>query len=122
MQSLISIRLLPIINEKYFNGTATIFYDPDILNEIVASMGTEKIIIVPVDVHQVYCVPYKKHGELQDCQNVFEKYLSTIDKEELLTETVLLYDSTNKIIMEMNGVSYGLELSDMANRKVQHKR
>lgn len=114
--------IIVLTNHMHFNGAATMFYDPDVLNDIAASLHSEKITMLPSSVNQIYCIPQRTNEEIQECQEIFKELVAASNREEALAKSILTYNARNGMITEMNGVSYGLNLNEAANRRMEHRR
>lgn len=114
--------IMVLSNELHFNGAATMFYDPEVLDKIAEVMESEKVILLPSSSNQIYCVPYRSQKDLQECQDVFMQHVIELGEADALTKNALLYDCNSKKITEMNGVSYDLSLTESFSRRAEHRR
>ena len=114
--------IVVLTNKMHFNGAATMFYDTDVLNDIAAYLKSERVILLPSSVNQIYCIPYDKNEMIHECQELFKELVTASSREDSLTKSVLTYNARNGLVTEMNGVSYGLDLNEKVNRGVEHRR
>lgn len=114
--------IIVLTNEKHFNGAATIFYEPDILEVICKEIDNEKMILMPSSVNQIYCMPYKDDEQLQDLQMVYKEFVLESGIEEALTNGLLTYDCETKQLTEMNGLSYSPDLNEARRYNTQNTR
>ena len=109
-----------LTNEKHFNGAATMFYEPDILDVICREIGEDELILMPSSVNQIYCMPYKDDEQLQELESVYKEFVLENGIEDALTNGLLTYDNEIKLITEMNGLSYRLDLTETKRYNTQN--
>jgi hypothetical protein len=101
-----------ITNVQHFNGAATMFYDPGLLDRVAEQRGTEKLILMPSSINQIYCFPYDdKLDSLKDCRDIYADFVNLIGEDKCLADNLLIYDKQAHQITELDGQSYGLDIS-----------
>lgn len=114
--------VMVLTNEYHFNGAATMFYDPEKLNEAAAMLSCEKLALMPSSVNQVYCIPQKGNDDLKSYQDLYQKFAEALGNENMLSENLLVYDTKTQTITESAGTTYALDLKETAARRAEHRR
>lgn len=114
--------VMVLTNEYHFNGAATMFYDPEKLNEAATKLSCKKLALMPSSVNQIYCIPQKGNDDLTAFQELYQKFAEALGKENMLSEDILTYDAKTRTITESTGTSYALDLSETAVRRPEHRR
>ena len=99
-----------LTNEHHFNGAATIFYEPEILGVMAEELNSEKIILLPSSINEIYCLPIRNAEDEQEYQEIFGGLSDILSDESLHIKSVLTYDNISGEIREMDGTTYEPEL------------
>lgn len=106
--------VIVLSNESFYNGAATLFYEPDALDKIANELASEKINIMASSVNHMYCIPANAGFSEEALQDIFKELSGVVEENEKLCDSILTYDSTLKMINEADGTSYNLSLSAAA--------
>lgn len=99
-----------LTNEKYFNGAATLFYEPAILDEISKRMGKKDIMVFPAGVNEIYCLPADSPEALTECQELFDNFVKEMERPGYLSKDVLKYDITDRSLKNVSGNEVDLNI------------
>lgn len=108
--------VMVLTNEFHFNGAATLFYDPERINHIAEQLNSEKLILMPSSVNQIYCISQKNRDDLKIFQDLYQELAEMTDKEKMLSDSILTYDANTKTVTEAIGNSYTLDLNETVAR------
>jgi hypothetical protein len=114
-----------ITNMQHFNGAATIFYEPEILDRIAEQYGTDRLILMPSSINQIYCLPLRNNDLFKDCKQVYSELVSLIGEKNCLADNILTYDKKGHTITEANGQTYDPDImsdNNIMHRQMEHGR
>ena len=104
---------LVLSKEDYFYGTASLFYQSDILKRISEKLGCDELYIVPLSKHTTLCVPSSNLLSLEELQVSADMLFNEIeDPSDKLISNVMVYDYSNDRIKENNGITYSTSLKE----------
>ncbi len=92
-------RMLGLTNDIQQNGAIAVIY-PGVLAEAADRLRAEKLLLLPISVHEVICVAYNKHINIEDMQKIMRD-LNEVDKN-VLSKNVFIYNKNKKGIVQYN--------------------
>jgi hypothetical protein len=115
-------RVLVISNDSCYNGSAAIFYAPDILDKAVEKLESKKIYLLPSSVNHMYCVPSNNGISVDELNSIFAEMTGAIENNSRVCDSILAYDSETRTITETNGESYDLTLESKKKNTINKCR
>ena len=95
-----------LTNRQHFNGAATIFYAPEVLDEIAEKVHTDKVMLLPSSINEIYCMPIRNSEVVQEYEEIFSGLIDILGGEELITRKAMEYDTKTKEFSEVEGESF----------------
>ena len=99
-------------NKNHFNGAATLFYQPELLDQLGKELNKDHFVLMPTGVNEVYCIATDKKADLMGYQVLFDEILESIDKHSAISCNVMDYDVKNQMVEEIGGDTYSLDVDD----------
>lgn len=104
-------KVIVLSNESFFNGAAALFYESDILDRIAKELNSGKMFIMASSVNHMYCIPENAGLSEEALQDIFKELSGVVEESKKICDSILIYDSSQKMISEAGGVSYNLSLN-----------
>lgn len=99
-----------LTNEKYFNGAATLFYEPHVLDDISERMGGKDVMVFPAGANEIYCLPADSPESLEACREIFETFVKEMDRSGYLSRDVLRFVASEGSLRTISGNEVDLTL------------
>lgn len=109
--------IIVLSNKEHFNGVATIFYEPEVLDEISQKINSEKIMLFPSSINEIYCMPLRGKEHEQEYMEIVANWLEVLQADALTSKSAMIYDSKSKEINEIEGESFNLDISPISISK-----
>lgn len=106
-------------NDTFFNGAVALFY-PDMVKQLMNTLQSEKIYIMPSSINHMYCVPEGNGISLDELKDIFGELSGLIENKFKLNDEIIVYDAQSNKLQEVNGEYFDTELCTSNNIK-QHK-
>lgn len=103
-------RVFVLSNKYHFNGSAALFYQPEILWNMSAAIGEKNFVLFPSGYNEILCLTIDRSNEWKDYQTLFDSFRNVIGSDRGLGSKILLMDCEKKSIRQMDGAVYSPEL------------
>lgn len=103
-------KLYVVTNKEHFNGTVTIFTEPDVLDHLSTESDIGKVAIVPISSNSMVCCPLINNDSLNDLSDIYNDFLSYLKRDIGLAQGIMTYDSESKTICSTNGEEFDLTI------------
>ncbi len=107
-------RCVLLTNKDFFNGAAAMFYQPDVLSKISNKFKCNELYIIPYSKAAVFCIESSNKLSLDELKMITSDFISSIDDNNKLIDNVVLFDSTNNLLKEEDGISYPVVLNEIS--------
>lgn len=107
--------VMVLSNESFYNGAAALFYESDALDRIAKELNSGKVYILASSVNHMYCIPANAGLSEDALQDIFKELSGVVEENEKLCDSILTYDSSQKMISEAGGAAYNLSLNTEQN-------
>lgn len=99
-------------NSYHFNGAAALFYQSELLDDLGTVLNKSHFVLMPTGVNEVYCIASNEKADLMGYQVLFDEVLENVEGRSALSQNVMDYDVKNKIVEELTGDIYSLDVDE----------
>lgn len=103
-------RVFVLSNKYHFNGSAALFYQPEIFWNMSAAIGEKNFVLFPSGYNEILCLTIDRSNEWKDYQTLFDSFRNIIGSDRGLGSKILLMDCEKKSIRQLDGAVYSPEL------------
>lgn len=99
-------------NQFHFNGAATLFYQPELLDQLGEKLKKDHFVLMPTGVNEVYCIASNGKPDLMGYQVLFDEVLESVERHSALSRNVMDYEVKSQMVEEIGGDTYTLDVDD----------
>lgn len=98
-------------NAYHFQGTATMFYAPELLDELGRSLKKDHIVLMPTGADESFCIALGEKADLLGYQVLFDEVRENME-HSALTQNVMEYDVKTQLVEDIGGETFTLDVDD----------